>query len=105
MRLRDHPCRVLFVDGDLALATHAAALFDSGEVLPCPRHADYESALGALREQRPDVVVVALTALDAFGVIEAIMAEAPTPILALRPYLRARLGPFARLASGRTLRA
>lgn len=100
MRLRDNPCRVLFVDGDLALATHAAALFDSGEVHPCPRHADYESALAALREHRPDVVVVGLSALDAFGAIEAIMAEAPTPILALRPYRHVGLDPFVALGLG-----
>lgn len=100
MRVRDNPCQVLFVDGDLALATHAGPLFESGEAIPCRRHADFEGALAAVRELRPDVVLVMLTSLDAFGVIEAIMAEAPTPILAVRPYRQVALDPFVALGLG-----
>lgn len=106
MRVAKSPCRVLFVDEDLTLARSAAGLFEAGDVQPCARHADFEAALAAVKDQRPDVVVITLTGGDALGAIEAVMADAPTPILALRPAqpsLPAHpslLDPFAALGLG-----
>ncbi|MDQ3266761.1 MAG: chemotaxis protein CheB [Myxococcota bacterium] len=100
MRTREKPCRVLFVDEDLLLARNAAGLFDSGEVEPCPRHATFEGALASVRDQHPDIVVVELSGADAFGAIEAIMAEAPTPILALQQPHQVGVDTFHALGLG-----
>lgn len=81
MPLRSEPCRVLLVDRERTLENRVRPLFRHGDLVSCDEGADYESALAIARAQQPDILLVDLADSDAFGAIEAVMAEIPTPIL------------------------
>lgn len=90
--------RVLLVGSGLRLSSR---LFSEGESLLAAGPAcDFRDALDAVRREHPDVVVVDLTSLDALDAIERIMAEKPTPILALHPGLLTGGEAFQALALG-----
>jgi two-component system, chemotaxis family, protein-glutamate methylesterase/glutaminase len=100
LRARVSPFRVLLVDEVRWLHSAVHPLFESGELVACDEGSSFEEALSQVRRHKPDVVVVELTGPDAFGAIEALMAEAPTPILALHPERRKDVDPIPALALG-----
>ncbi len=84
MPARMGPFRVLWVSDSAELRAQAAPLFASGLLVSVRARTTPSRMLDAVLEQRPDVAVVDLSAGDAaFGAIEAVMAERPTPILVL----------------------
>lgn len=99
MQPRGIPYRVLLVDDSLRLIQTARALFDTGDVVPVHRGATYAQALEVARAERPHVIVVSLEHEAAFGAIESLMADHPTPILVLKPE-DAHVEPFRALSLG-----
>ncbi len=89
--------RVLLVGGGLRLL--ARTLFD-GDTLALAGECSFEEALEAVRAQSPDVVLLDLTSEEALEAVERVMAERPTPILALDPGVLARGEAFRALALG-----
>lgn len=85
MQPRVNPYRVLLVDDSLRLFQTARALFDTGDVTSIGEGITYSTALEVARTERPDVIVVSLESELAFGAIESLMADHPTPILVLHP--------------------
>jgi len=60
-------------------------LFELGEITACEENASYQSAAALARRDRPEIILVDLSGgAEAFGAIEAIMADEPTPILCAR---------------------
>ncbi len=87
IRPRPPPCRVLLVDQREQLEAATRSLFDSPVLTLSGPGCTYRSLLKEARAQRPDVVLLDLVPddPDAFWAIEELMAEKPTPILALHP--------------------
>jgi two-component system chemotaxis response regulator CheB len=100
LRTRTTPYRVLLVDKDGRLPSLARPLFEGDELVPCPSDSDFTSVLESVRRFQPDIVVVDLTAPAAFHAIESVMAEKPTPTLALRPASEKDTDPFRALNLG-----
>jgi len=100
LRSRTTPYRVLLVDEGQRLRALARPLFEGEELLPCQTDADFGTALDTVRKLSPDIVVVDLTSPDAFEAIEAVMAEKPTPILAMVPASHKHTEPFRALSLG-----
>ncbi|KFE66867.1 Chemotaxis response regulator protein-glutamate methylesterase CheB [Hyalangium minutum] len=89
--------RVLLVGGGLRIMSRT--LFDS-DALSSAGECGFSEALSTVREQIPDVLLIDLTSVDALDAIERIMAERPTPILALDPGMLSREEAFRALALG-----
>jgi two-component system chemotaxis response regulator CheB len=89
--------RVLLVGGGLRLL--ARILFDS-DALTSAGECGFLEALDVVQAQSPDAVLIDLTSVDALDAIERIMAERPTPILALDPGVLSREEAFRALALG-----
>lgn len=89
--------RVLLVGGGLRLL--ARTLFD-GDALTSAGECGFIEALDVVQAQSPDVMLMDLTSVDALDAIERIMAERPTPILALDPGVLSREEAFRALALG-----
>jgi two-component system chemotaxis response regulator CheB len=89
--------RVLLVGGGLRLL--ARTLFD-GDSLTSAGECGFIEALDVVQAQSPDVMLIDLTSVDALDAIERIMAERPTPILALDPGVLSREEAFRALALG-----
>lgn len=89
--------RVLLVGGGLRILSRT--LFDS-DSLSSAGECGFTEALATVREQIPDVLLVDLSSTDALDAIERIMAERPTPILALDPGALSREEAFRALALG-----
>lgn len=86
MRSERSQVRVLLVGEAIDLARGAAALFEGSLLEPAGPGCDFASALDSARTHRPDVVLLDLLPDErALPVIEALMAERPTPILAVVP--------------------
>ncbi len=100
MRTRTTPTRVLLVDKDGRLPSLARPLFEGDELVPCPEDSNYDSVLEAVRRFQPDIIVVDVTSQAAFHAVESVMAEKPTPILALRPASTKDVDPFVALSLG-----
>ncbi|MGA9525621.1 MAG: chemotaxis protein CheB [Myxococcaceae bacterium] len=84
MPSRTGPFRVLWVSDSAELRAQAAPLFASGLLVSVRPGTTASRMLDAVLDQRPDVAVVDLSSGDAaYGAIEAVMAERPTPILVL----------------------
>ncbi len=83
--LRSPAPTVLFVDQDLALDRTAKPVFKGGEVTSCGAGCSFGATLSMVRERAPSVIVMDFGSgsRDGVAVIEAIMAEKPTPILVL----------------------
>ncbi len=77
----------------------ARNLFDSDSLTSAGECA-FIDALEVVQAQSPDVVLMDLTSVDALDAIERIMAERPTPILALDPKQLSREEAFRALALG-----
>jgi two-component system chemotaxis response regulator CheB len=77
----------------------ARTLFD-GETFSVAGECGFLDALEVVRAQSPDVILIDLTSEDALDAIERVMAERPTPILALDPGQLARTQAFRALALG-----
>lgn len=90
-------CRVLLVGGGLRLL--ARHLFN-GETLTSAGECPFADALDTVKEQDPDVVLIDLTSVDALDAIEQVMAERPTPILALSSGVLTRDEAFRALTLG-----
>ena len=89
--------RVLLVGTGLRIMTRT--LFDS-DLLSSAGECGFSEALEIVRAQIPDVLLIDLTSVDALSAIERIMAERPTPILALDPGTLSREEAFRALALG-----
>ncbi|WP_224371435.1 chemotaxis protein CheB [Hyalangium versicolor] len=89
--------RVLLVGGGLRLL--ARTLFDS-DALTNAGDCSFIDALEVVRSQSPDVMLIDLSSADALDAIERVMAERPTPILALDPGVLSRHEAFRALALG-----
>jgi two-component system, chemotaxis family, protein-glutamate methylesterase/glutaminase len=89
--------RVLLVGAGLRIL--ARTLFDS-DSLTSAGECGFIEALDLVRSQSPDVLLVDLTSLDSLDAIERIMAERPTPILALDPGVLSREEAFRALTLG-----
>ena len=100
MRTRTTPYRVLLVDEGQRLHALARPLFEGDEIVACQGVCDFGSALDAVRRHQPDIVLVDLTSPAAYEAIEAVMAEKPTPILALVPASHKHTEPFRALSLG-----
>jgi two-component system, chemotaxis family, protein-glutamate methylesterase/glutaminase len=89
--------RVLLVGGGLRLL--ARTLFD-GDALAVAGECGFSEILEVVRAQSPDVLLLDLSSEDALVAIERVMAERPTPILALHPGVLSRAEAFQALALG-----
>jgi two-component system chemotaxis response regulator CheB len=89
--------RVLLVGSGLRIL--ARTLFD-GDAFTVAGECGFLDALEVVRAQSPDVLLIDLASEDALDAIERVMAERPTPILALDPGLLARTEAFRALALG-----
>lgn len=89
--------RVLLVGPGLRIL--ARTLFD-GDAFAVAGECTYLDALDVVRAQSPDVLLIDLTSDDALVSIERVMAERPTPILALDPGQLERTQAFRALALG-----
>jgi two-component system chemotaxis response regulator CheB len=101
VQTKGQPCHLLLVDAERRLGERVRPLFELGEISPCPEEADYESAAALARLHRPEVILVDLAGgVEAFGAIEAIMADEPTPILCAREAGASSADDFQALALG-----
>lgn len=77
--------RVLLVDSTGGLPFLARALFESGALIPSSTGCTFSVLLEVLHTDRPDVVVMDVGGgnNEALEMIQAVMAERPTPILVL----------------------
>jgi two-component system chemotaxis response regulator CheB len=89
--------RVLLVGAGLRIL--ARSLFDS-DALTSAGECGFIEALELVQAQLPDVLLVDLTSVDALDAIERIMAERPTPILAMDPRVLSREEAFRALTLG-----
>lgn len=89
--------RVLLVGGGLRQLTRP--LFE-GDALTMAGECGFSEALDVVRSQTPDVMLIELSSRDALEAIERVMAERPTPILALDPGVLSREQAFRALALG-----
>lgn len=89
--------RVLLVGSGLRIL--ARTLFD-GDAFTVAGECGFLDALEVVRAQSPDVLLLDLSSQDALDAIERVMAERPTPILALDPGLLPRTEAFRALALG-----
>ena len=89
--------RVLLVGGGLRLL--ARSLFD-GDALTSAGECGFMEALDVVQSQSPDALLIDLTSVDALDAIERVMAERPTPILALDPGVLSREEAFRAMALG-----
>jgi two-component system chemotaxis response regulator CheB len=88
---------VLLVGSGLRIL--ARTLFD-GDAFSVAGECGFLDALEVVRAQSPDVILIDLTSEDALDAIERVMAERPTPILALDPGVLSRTEAFRALALG-----
>src|SRR5262245_27972808 len=77
----------------------ARTVFDS-DALTNVGECGFSEALEVVRAQLPDVLLIDLSSVDALAAIERIMAERPTPILALDPGVLSREEAFRALTLG-----
>jgi two-component system chemotaxis response regulator CheB len=77
----------------------ARVLFD-GDALTSAGECGFIDALDVVQSQSPDVMLIDLTSVDALDAIERVMAERPTPILALDPGVLSREEAFRAMALG-----
>lgn len=98
--MKTDPYRVLLVDDRRQLSTRARALFNSGMLAPAGDGTTPERMLEAVLETRPNVIVLDVSTELAFAAIEDVMAQRPTPILALHQGPKGGTDPFKALAMG-----
>jgi two-component system, chemotaxis family, protein-glutamate methylesterase/glutaminase len=94
------PFRVLLISDSMQLVRRAAPLFATRSLVRVGSMTAVSWMLDAVLQERPDVVVVDVASGEpAFAAIEAVMAERPTPILALHG-TGSQDEPFRALALG-----